>query len=92
MTPTAEMLTTAGRKAAEKPQMFTASSQMVDVNKIKEAVEKNRPKHSQLQEGSSNTQAAVAAQQAAIATQANAAVANAQQQAQYIDQTYTAEG
>lgn len=71
---------------------ITASSQTVDVNKVKEAVEKNRPKHSQLQEGSSNTQAAVAAQQAAIATQANAAVANAQQQAQYIDQTYTSEG
>lgn len=57
---------------------ITASSQMVDANRVKEVVEKSRLKHSRLQEGSSNTQAAVAAQQAAIATQANAAVANAQ--------------
>lgn len=49
-------------------------------------------KYRQSQGRTLETQAAVAAQQAAIVTQANAAVANAQQQAQYIDQTYTAEG
>lgn len=62
-------------------------------DKVRREVERQRPKHNQPKKGNSDTQAAaVAAQQAAIATQANLAVANAQQQAQYIDQTYTAEG
>lgn len=58
-------------------------------SKIRREVERQKPKHSQ---SNSTEAAAVAAKQAAITAQTNAAVAKAQQQAQYIDQAHTAEG
>lgn len=68
------------------------SAQSLEDN-VRREWERQRPKHNQPKKGNSDTQAAaVAAKQAAITAQANTAVAKAQQQAQYIEQTYTTEG